>query len=323
MKFRAEFFRAWAEILGIKLNMSTADHPETDGQSERTNRTIEDMLRHYVGQRPDSWEDILPMAEFAFNSMKQSSTGKSAFLLNFGYEPLAPIDLVDSVKYHRSDAVDLAKKRASEIESAKQHLESAQLRYKHYGDKDRRDHHFEVGDKVLLSTENITMVAPNNRKLLPRYLGPYTITKKVSDVAFTLDLPATMGIHPTFHVSKLLPARDKDEFGRKVEPPPPLIFEDGEEEYFVEKIIDRRPCGRGYRYYVKWVGYDDPTWVPGSEVEGLDALEEFNKELAEKEKLAAAVAAGQVKPGGVAPTVAAAGMPTTLRGRRGKKKGGR
>ena len=78
-KFISTFWRHFIEAIGAKLNMSSAYHPQTDGQTERTNRTIEDYLRHYLGPFHTEWEELLPVGEFALNNAKQDSSGVSPF----------------------------------------------------------------------------------------------------------------------------------------------------------------------------------------------------------------------------------------------------
>jgi len=277
-KFKAELFRCFAERFGINLNMSTAYHPQTDGQSERTNRTLEDMLRHYVGDKSNDWDEHLPMAQFAVNDMFQSSTGNSPFNLVYTYQPRAPADLITGIHKHAT-AERQAQDVKKDIEQAKESISKAQQRMKYYADQSRKDYNFQEGDKVMLSTQDLQLAYPKAKKFQPRYIGPYTITKKLSDVTFSLELPSTMGIHPNIHVSRLIPARDKDEFGRQLPPPPPVEVE-GEQEYIIKKILDSKTWGRGKRYLVLWQGYDDPTWVPGSLLQDAEALDDFEREIA-------------------------------------------
>ena len=147
--------------------------------------------------------------------------------------------------------------------------------------------HFQVGDRVLLSSENIT---PDNqrgrpsRKLAPRFIGPYTIVEKIGSVAYRLKLPANLRIHPTFHVSRLRLYKDPLSFdpNRKVPPHPEPDIIDGEPEWEVEQILDKRLRGprnrRRTEYLVKWVGYSDEhnSWEPESNLEhSQDIIRDF------------------------------------------------
>ena len=93
-KFTSKFWRTFVELLGIKLKMSTSFHPETDGQTERSNRILQDCLRHYVNYAQDNWDDLLGPIEYVINSAKQSSTGYSPFELDYGRRILYPTDLI-------------------------------------------------------------------------------------------------------------------------------------------------------------------------------------------------------------------------------------
>ena len=90
-KFNSHFWRAVFHRLDTQLNMSTADHPEMDGQTERVNQVLEDMLRAYVSKKQTNWEDYLPILEFAYNSAKHVSTGFSPFMLMYGFQPRSPV----------------------------------------------------------------------------------------------------------------------------------------------------------------------------------------------------------------------------------------
>ena len=86
-KITSHFWQVLMDLLGIKTKLSTAFHPETDGQTERVNQTIEQYLRHYCSWKQDDWDELLPMAEFAYNSAKSETTGISPFEANYGMLP--------------------------------------------------------------------------------------------------------------------------------------------------------------------------------------------------------------------------------------------
>ena len=133
-------------------------------------------------------------------------------------------------------------------------------------DKTRRAAQWTVGDWVFLSTRNLRMFAPHlPPKLKRRWVGPFTITKVVSPVAFRLNLPPGWQIHPTFHASNLKAYIRHPDFEREVEPPPPELV-DGNLEYEVEAILRHRGKGARRQYLVSWKGYDlsKATWEPES-----------------------------------------------------------
>ena len=147
---------------------------------------------------------------------------------------------------------------------AKQCLEAAQQRQKAYADRTRTQVQLQVGQKVLLSTKNITLKMVGAAKLMPKFVGPFKILEQINEVAYRLELPPSMPIHNVFHVSLLKPYHDD---GKRQPPPPPALV-DTELEYEVEQILLHRERKIGKRkvidYLVKWVGYDveHNTWEP-------------------------------------------------------------
>lgn len=149
------------------------------------------------------------------------------------------------------------------IVKAKRCLEAARQRMKAYADQHRRAVDVQVGDKVLLDTRHIRLKHPGSRKLMPKWIGPFTISAQVGKVAFRLELPSYLSIHPVFHASLLKPYWAHG----KVQPPPPVELED-ELEYEVETVLDHRVRRVGRKrvtqYLCKWTGYghEHNMWVP-------------------------------------------------------------
>ena len=291
-RFTSLFWRALWQQLGTGLLMSTAFHPQTDGQTERQNRTLEETLRAYVGYHQDDWDQHLTAAELAYNTSLHASTGFSPFFLNYGQHAHLPLDaaLQGQRVSNNPTAADRVKQLHESLERAKAMLQQAQQQQRHYADERRRVLTFSVGDSVLLSTEHLRLKDPDrSKKLLGKYIGPFRVTRVISPVAYELDLPSSMQIHRVFHVSKLrelkqsrrdYPGRESAESER---PPPELINEAGEEEWEVEKIVNRRMRrvrGRAVRveYLVKWRGYPEweMTWEPASHLSNARrAMEEY------------------------------------------------
>jgi transposase InsO family protein len=262
-QFTSQF---WSEVwkgLGTKLKMSTAYHPQTDGQTERMNRVLEETLRHYISPTQDDWEECLPMAEFAINSSRSDSTKHTPFYLCYGRHPSAPADVV-LPRPQTPAAEEFLRSMHTNIAAARKALQAAQERQRAIANTKRSDITFALGEKVLLSSQNIKLKAPGAGKLLPRYLGPFVIKRKVGEVAYELDLPHTMArLHPVFHASLLKKWRDNGAY----QPPPPDLF-NGEEYFHVQSIIDHRE--RTYKntvrrdFLVKWDGYgpEHNSWEP-------------------------------------------------------------
>ena len=159
----------------------------------------------------------------------------------------------------------LTAKVASALKLAKEHLEQARDRQRRVVDPHRRDVVYQVGDRVLLQSKNISLKHPGTKKLLPRWLGPFRVEARIGEVAYRLALPASMKrIHPVFHVSKLALYKE----GGRVQPPPPPIELEGELEYTVENILDKRVRRvrnkQRTEYLVKWAGYghEHNSWEP-------------------------------------------------------------
>ena len=291
-RFTSHFWRALFDAMGTTLGMSTAYHPQTDGQTERVNRVLEEALRAYVGALQTDWDRHLPSLQFAYNTAKHSSTGESPFYLNYGRHPIIPASLVGGP--HPGGAVqrvpataDFIQELRSSMGRATEALERSRERYKQVADTRRQEQRYSVGDRVLLSTANIAMPRNLTRKLARLYDGPFKVKACIGDNAYELDLPASVQLHPVFNVSQLRPYHDPSARfpGRVVEPQPPVVV-DGADEYEVEEVLGHRDVRRRREYLVKWVGYPSlhNTWLPLSNLENaMDAVEKY--------KVAAGIAA--------------------------------
>ena len=251
-RFTSKFFKELCRHLGVKQHMSTAFHPQSDGQTERANRVLEDMLRTYVAPSQDDWDLKLPCCEFAVNNAWNAATGSTPFFLNFGEHPRSPVDM--DVSSDVPAVMEYADKIGDALRAAKERLKVAQDRMKAVADGKRRDESFQVGDMVLLKTTHINLAKLGTKKLYPLFIGPFKIVDKINEVAYKLDLPMELKkVHPTFHVSLL--RRYKDDGLSALTKPPPLMVE-GNEEYEVERILTHKDLRNGTRQYlVRWVGY--------------------------------------------------------------------
>ncbi|CAI7798149.1 unnamed protein product [Closterium sp. NIES-54] len=191
--FTSRFWQEVIKTLGTKLKMSSAFHPQTDGQTERSNRTLEQMLRSFISPTQDDWDELLPVVEFAVNNSVHESTHEKPFVLNCGRHPTTPV--THGIKSLRIPAAkDFIGKQKAALKSARHWLQLAQQRQKSYADMKRREVVFAVGDKVLLSTKNIRLKIPGARKLFPRWIGPFEVIARIGEVAYRLKLPATLQI---------------------------------------------------------------------------------------------------------------------------------
>ncbi|XP_035830815.1 uncharacterized protein LOC118480199, partial [Helianthus annuus] len=204
-RFTSELWQAMHKSFGSRLDMSTAYHPQTDGQSERTIQTLEDMLRACVIDFGNGWEKHLPLVEFSYNNSYHTSIQAAPFEALYGRKcrsPLCWAEVGDSQITGPDIVVDATEK----IAQIRQRMAAARDRQKAYADKRRKPLEFEVGDRVLLKVSPWKGVVRFGKrgKLNPRYVGPFEILEKIGKVAYRLNLPPELGaVHNVFHVSNL------------------------------------------------------------------------------------------------------------------------
>jgi len=292
VRFTANFWKHFWSQLGTKLAMSTAFHPQTDGQTEVTNKILEEMLRNYVDYNQTNWDQHLVEVEMAYNNSRQVSTGFSPFFLNTGQHPNLPITLAVTAAAGNNNPTSeqMLDSIQKNLEQARKNLEKAQQTQSKYADKKRRTLVFEEGDRVMVSTANMR-TDERAKKLLAKYIGPFTIVKKNSDVSYVLELPATLKIHPVFHVSLLKKYQDGSEaFPERVQEvdankvPESEVLEEGEQAWEVEAVVDKRVRSYGrskkkeLEYLVLWKGFPEweKTWEPAHNLRyATDKIQEY------------------------------------------------
>ena len=245
-RFTSRYWRELCKLQSVKLRFSTAFHPETDGQTERVNKVVEEVLRNLLSGDNSDWSRLLPCVQFSINNARHSSTGFSPFFLNYGRHPRSPLTnevlalkLAANVHTPGLPALsEVLQNMTVTQERVKRLLQAAQARQKFYADQHRRDLSFAKGDQVYLSTEKLPLVGA--RKLLPKWFGPCLVEEKIGETAYRLQLPSKWKQHRVFHVSRLKPYEVSTRFpGRGHQRPPPDL-EYGADVYDVENILDRR-----------------------------------------------------------------------------------
>ena len=195
-RFVSSFWSNLHRLLGTKLAMSSANHAETDGQTERTNRTLEQILRCYVNKNLNDWDDYLTYAEFTYNDTISALTGMTPFKVDMGQDPSRPG--ANFISTADKGASDFVKNILTYINIAKDSIQMAQDTQATYANKNRRDIDIQIGDYVWLHKNSLTWNTP---KLGPIWFGPYKVLTRKSS-SFKLNIPETR-MHPTIHASHL------------------------------------------------------------------------------------------------------------------------
>jgi len=281
-RFTSETWKGFLQLSGIRPRMSTAFHPQTDGQTERLNQTIEAYLRAFVGYEQDNWAGLLPMAEFAYNNSVTTGNVMSPFYANYGFHPIAsnpaaagPLNPASTLYAHWMHAVH---------EESARCLEAAQERMRRYANTERsKPPEYQVGDLVMLQGRNIKTRRPS-KKLDHKNHGPFQVERIVSPLAHRLTLPRKWKIHNVFHVSLLEPYRTSK---HRAPPDPSKVLREEDdieqsEEYDVDEVMGSTKRGRRVLYLVKWLDYPhrrDWTEEPfdNFSVGGLEELRKFHR----------------------------------------------
>jgi len=203
-QFAARLMKELNGMLGIKSKLSTAFHPQTDGQTDRVNQELEQYLRMFIDHRQEQWPEWLGTAEFAYNNKAHSSTRTLPFKANHGQDPRMGFEGRKKGKY--KGAEKFIEKMKEIQEKAKAALGKAQEDMRKYANRKRLDiDEYRVGDLVMLSTKDLKyqMGGRRTEKLTERFVGPYRVKKIVSSNAIELELPSTVKIHLVVDVSRI------------------------------------------------------------------------------------------------------------------------
>lgn len=283
--FTSRFWKELCFLIQITRGLSTAFHPQTDGQTERLNQIIEAWLRSFVCYQQDDWVELLPIAEFAYNNAPHDSIGMSPNQARYGISLDTRQGIEDDPQ---RGEIPTVKQFAEHIIEKRAELEKAWLKAKEsqakWYNKNHRPIEFKVKDLVLLSSKNIRTVRAS-KKLDHRFLGPFKIEKRIGKQAYRLALPSKYSrIHNVFHVSLLEPY-----YQRTGETPhviqPDLI--DGQESWEVLDILDKRTRKGTDEYLIRWKGFGpaDDSWEPISNLDQcLELVQEFHQRRSKRNK---------------------------------------
>ncbi|GMG17698.1 unnamed protein product [Phytophthora fragariaefolia] len=236
-KFVSNFWQYVFKSIGTKLNMTVSHRAQGDGQTERMNRTLEEYLRCFVGPLQDDWDIHLANAEFAINSTVNSSMKLAPFEADLGYVPLNPLQLA-----------------AEQLKQA-----------------------FDVGEQVYLSTKHLDPKhsgIPNSTKFGPRWIGPYTVARKIHNHAYELNIQTGNKLHPVFNTGSLKPYKATTRLCR----PGDVILADVSVGQIVKRLLGKRRHKRRTQFLVEWVGEERPTWEPMENFAQIpDLISDFKK----------------------------------------------
>jgi hypothetical protein len=262
-QFAAQLMKALYQKLGITHALTTAYHPQSNGQTERANQEVEQHLRLFANSRHDDWVTFLPTAKFVLNSHMHSAHHMAPFEIMYGYRPDFTVPVGPPTKFPALNSrLQLLRETHKEAEAA---LRMEKHAMKEIFEADKPPPHiFHPGQKVWLSSKDINTSYPS-RKLTPQQLGPYEVTERTGDLTYRLLLPPSMRQHPVFHVDRLSPWRGNEVNGRTPPPPQPIQV-NNELEYEVEHILDSHKYRNQFQYLVKWKGYDPGhnSWEPAA-----------------------------------------------------------
>ena len=261
--FLSHFWQEIFRLQGTQLNFSSAYHPQTDGQSETVNKSLEAYLRCFTSDKPKEWANWIHWTEYCYNTSYHSALKETPFRIVYGRDPPtllkygtppSPIAAIDQQLMDRDAMLD----------TMKTHLRQAQMRMKTMADRHRRELEFQEGELVFLRLKPYRMrslARKLNEKLAPRYFGPFQVLRRVGQCAYRLELPPHYKLHPVFHVSQL-----KKAIGYAQASPtlPVNLTTDLEWVVHPVKALQFRTTSAGLEVLIQWDSLPvyEATWEP-------------------------------------------------------------
>lgn len=283
-KFMSEFWQALFKKLGVEILASTAYHPQTDGQSERTNQTVEIALRYFITANPgEDWTLVLPYLQGSLNNSKNQSTGMSPNEILYGFNVRDTLGMLSLTEMPQEDFSRLRQMKREQAEDA---IAFANVMAKAYYDSSHKPLNLPKGSKVYLRLHHgYKIPGLSNHKLHNQRVGPFKILEKVGKLAYRLELPPLMKIHPVVSVAQLEPGSGKD--GSEEDPymrdritATPEVQEDGTitDLFEIETLLGKQVSRGKVQYLVKWKnsGNQHNAWYDIEDLQGaMELVEEY------------------------------------------------
>jgi hypothetical protein len=238
-----KFWRGLFRLTPTRLAMSKRHNPQTGGQTEKENRTLEEMIGHYINYQQNNWDELLPGLEHAYNSSVHATTELAPFMMTFGQIPRSLADiLIQPISTSVECVSEFVLRMQGMVMNAVASIEQANKTAEGYANRSRRDFQFGLGDGVLLYTKYFIPEAFRDRKqkLAAKFAGPCEIIEVISPVDYHLRLPVGTKAHDVFQASILKPYHGDAKTERNTLPPLHIVMRDGEEEFEVESVVSYR-----------------------------------------------------------------------------------
>ena len=291
-QFESELWHETMAMMGSRVALASTHHPQSNGLTERMNRTLIAMIRRVCAQQQSGWVEALPLLEFAYNNSLHSATGVTPFQADTGRSPVVPASLLVPAKYSSPNtqryAQDLRQRLQDIHQLVKENGEKADRGVKETADKRRGQPEFKEGEEVLCRRFRLATREGEVRKQDFLYDGPFVIKRMIRPDVAELDglprgAPTSINVQFLRHYHRLAQAAELRST------PPPLVSQEsgGQRKWEVEEILEKRKRGRGEEYLLRWRGYPRPTWVPKKDLTGC---KELLQEFRERQRCRAAVA---------------------------------
>ncbi|KAJ1578381.1 hypothetical protein NDA11_004777 [Ustilago hordei] len=274
-QFISGAWKAFAEQMSVKHSLSTAYHPQTDGQTERVNQVIEQYIRMYCNYEQDDWADLLDTAAFVYNNTVHNSIGVSPFFACYGWNPKAHPDIPQQLGVNDPGRFKYLMDGKERCKYLQEQIREAQHRSVDQYNRKHKDIEFKVGDMVYINRRNWKTRRPTP-KLDTQFAGPYPVQERVGHQAYQITLPANLRVHDVFHVSMLEPARTSS-LPQHTEQPTIPSLPDEDLDFEVEALIDKHSYNGTTEYKVLWRGYSEEaaSWEPVENLNCPDLIQEY------------------------------------------------